>query len=96
MFTSGIGGVTAPSVLYQVEPQYSEEARKAKMSGVVTLDLIVDPDGHARNILVNHGTGLGLDEKAIEAVQKWRFNPGKNKGVAVKVRAQIEVNFRLL
>jgi TonB family protein len=96
VFTSGIGGVTAPSVLFQVEPQYSEEARKAKISGVVVLELIVDPNGHARGIHVLHGAGVGLDEKAIEAVQQWRFKPGTKAGKAVPVQARVEVNFRLL
>ncbi len=89
-------GTTAPSVLSKVDPEYSEEARKAKYSGSVMLSIVVNTDGKAENITVVKSLGMGLDEKAIEAVQKWRFIPGKNKGVAVKVRAQIEVNFRLL
>ena len=90
------GGVSAPSVLYKVDPEYSEEARKAKYSGTVLLSVIVDKEGHARDIRVVKSLGMGLDEKAIEAVQKWKFKPGMNKGEAVNVRAQIEVNFRLL
>ena len=90
------GGVTAPAVLYKVDPEYSEEARKAKYSGTVLLSVIVDTEGKARDIRVVKSLGMGLDEKAIEAVQKWKFKPGMNKGTAVNVRAQIEVNFRLL
>lgn len=90
------GGVSAPAVLYKVDPEYSEEARKAKYSGTVTLSIIVDPEGKARDIRVVKSLGMGLDEKAIEAVQKWKFKPGMNKGVPVNVRASIEVNFRLL
>src|SRR6185312_10980681 len=89
-------GVTAPELVSKVEPEYSEEARKAKFSGLVLLSIIVNTDGKAEDIHVVRSLGMGLDEKAIEAVQKWRFKPGKNKGVPVKVRAQIEVNFRLL
>jgi TonB family protein len=89
-------GTTPPSVLSKVDPEYSEEARKAKYSGSVMLSIVVNTDGKAEDIKVVKSLGMGLDEKAIEAVQKWRFIPGKNKGVAVKVRAQIEVNFRLL
>jgi TonB family protein len=89
-------GTTSPSVITKVDPEYSEEARKAKYSGSVMLSIIVNTDGKAEDIKVVKSLGMGLDEKAIEAVQKWRFNPGKNKGVPVKVRAQIEVNFRLL
>jgi TonB family protein len=89
-------GTTPPSVLSKVDPEYSEEARKAKYSGAVLLSIVVNSDGHAEGIKVVRSLGMGLDEKAIEAVRQWRFVPGKNKGVPVKVRAQIEVNFRLL
>ena len=90
------GGVSAPAVLYKVDPEYSEEARKAKYSGTVLLYIEVDQTGHARNLRVVKGIGLGLDEKAIEAVNKWRFKPGMKDGKPVAVAAQIEVNFRLL
>jgi periplasmic protein TonB len=90
------GGVSAPTLLTKVEPEYSEEARKAKYSGVVVLAIVVMPNGQASNIRVQQSLGLGLDEKAIEAVKKWRFNPGKKDGQAVPVAATIEVNFRLL
>ncbi len=89
-------GTTPPTVLSKVDPEYSEEARKAKYSGSVMLSIVVNTDGKAEQIQVVKSLGMGLDEKAIEAVQKWRFLPGKNKGVPVKVKAQIEVNFRLL
>jgi TonB family protein len=90
------GGVSAPSVIVKVDPEYSEEARKAKYSGTVLLSVIVDQEGHARDIHVVKSLGMGLDEKAVEAVQKWTFKPGMKGGQAVNVRAQIEVNFRLL
>jgi len=90
------GGVTAPALLYKVEPEYSEEARKAKYQGTVLLYIEVDPNGHATNIRVARSLGLGLDEKAIEAVRKWKFKPGYKDGKPVTVAATIEVNFRLL
>jgi TonB family protein len=90
------GGVSAPAVLYKIDPEYSEEARKAKYSGTVILYIEVDQSGHARNLRVVKGIGLGLDEKAIEAVNKWRFKPGMKDGKPVVVAAHIEVNFRLL
>ena len=90
------GGVSAPAVLFKVDPEYSEEARKAKYSGTVLLSVIVDSEGRARDIRVLKSLGMGLDEKAVEAVQKWKFKPGMKGGTAVNVRAQIEVNFRLL
>jgi protein TonB len=90
------GGVSQPTVILKVDPEYSEEARKAKYSGTVMLAVIVDAEGHARDIHVVKSLGMGLDEKAIEAVEKWKFKPGMRGGQPVNVRATIEVNFRLL
>jgi TonB family protein len=90
------GGVSAPRLTRKIEPVYSEEARKAKYSGVVVLAVEVWPDGRAHNVRVVRSLGLGLDEKAIQAVQQWEFVPGRKEGAPVKVSAQIEVNFRLL
>jgi TonB family protein len=90
------GGVTAPSLVFKVEPEYSEEARKAKYQGTVVLYVEVDASGKARNLKVLRSLGLGLDEKAIEAVNKWKFKPGVKDGKPVTVAATIEVNFRLL
>jgi protein TonB len=90
------GGVSQPKLVSQVEPEYSEEARKAKWQGTVVLSLVVDDKGHPQQIKVSKSLGLGLDQKAIEAVEKWRFEPGKKDGKAVAVYATIEVNFRLL
>lgn len=90
------GGVSAPRLTRKIEPEYSEEARKAKYSGVVVLAVEVWPDGRAHNVRVIRSLGLGLDEKAIQAVQQWEFVPGRKDGAPVKVSAQIEVNFRLL
>jgi periplasmic protein TonB len=90
------GGVSAPALIFKKEPEYSEEARKAKYQGTVTLYVEVDPSGKAVNIRVLHSLGLGLDEKAIEAVKQWKFKPGMKDGKPVTVAASIEVNFRLL
>ena len=92
----GIGGVSAPVLLSKTEPEYSEEARKAKHQGTVMLYVQIDPSGHATNVKVVKSLGLGLDEKAMEAVAKWKFSPGKKDGKPVTVEATIEVNFRLL
>ena len=90
------GGVTAPRLIMKIEPEYSEEARKAKYQGTVTLRVIVDERGAVRHVEVSRPLGLGLDEKAIDAVRKWRFQPGQQNGKAVPVWAVVEVNFRLL
>jgi periplasmic protein TonB len=92
-----IGGeVSAPVLVSKVEPEYSEEARKAKYSGEVLLSIVVDANGTPRDIHVVRPLGLGLDEKAIEAVMKWRFRPGIKGGRPVATQAQVIVNFRLL
>ena len=90
------GGVSAPSLIYKVEPQYTEEARQAELQGTVLLYAQISPDGKAINMKVLRGIGLGLDEKAMEAVTRWQFKPGMKGGQPVTVEAQIEVNFRLL
>jgi TonB family protein len=89
------GGVSAPVLLSKTEPEYTEEARAAKYSGTVLLYIEIGPDGIARNFRVMHGLGLGLDEKAIQAVRNWKFKPGSKDGQPVTVQATIEVNFRL-
>jgi periplasmic protein TonB len=90
------GGVSAPVPIFKPEPEYSEEARKAKFQGAVMLAIVILPDGTTTDIRVIRPLGLGLDEKAIEAVQKWRFRPSLKDGRPVPVRANVEVNFRLL
>lgn len=98
----GIGGmgftgrITAPSVLYKVEPEFSEEARKAKYQGTVILTIEVSEDGQPHRFRILRGLGLGLDEKAIEAVSRWKFKPAQRNGRPVRAAATIEVNFRLL
>ncbi len=89
------GGVLAPRAVYAPDPEFSEEARKAKCQGTVVLWLIVGPDGRTHDIRVQRSLGMGLDEKAIEAVQRWRFEPARKDGVPVAVEVAVEVNFRL-
>ena len=89
------GGVAAPRVIYAPDPEFSEEARKAKYQGTVVLSVVVGADGRTRDIRVQHSLGMGLDEKAIEAIREWKFEPSRKDGVAVAVQVDIEVNFRL-
>lgn len=88
-------GVTAPRAIYDPEPEYSEEAREVRFQGIVVLSIVVDQDGRARDIRVARSVGLGLDEKAIDAVKKWKFEPGVKDGHPVAVAVSVEVNFRL-
>jgi periplasmic protein TonB len=90
------GGVSEPVPIYKPEPEYSEEARKAKFQGEVLLQIVIDENGHTRDVKVLRPLGLGLDEKAVEAVLKWRFRPSMKDGHAVPVQANVAVNFRLL
>ena len=89
------GGVSAPRVVVQVDPEFSEEARKAKYQGTCTLMLVVDANGMPTNIRVANSLGMGLDEKAIEAAKKWRFDPAKKDGHPVAVEIALEVDFHL-
>jgi TonB family protein len=89
------GGVSAPKAIYSPDPEYSEEARKVKHMGTVVLWLVVGPDGRPRDIKVLRTLGLGLDEKAIEAVKNWRFDPAMKDGKPVAVQINVEVNFHL-
>lgn len=88
-------GVSPPVPIYQPEPEFSEEARKAKYQGVCTLGLIVGVDGRPTGIRVLSSLGMGLDEKAIEAVKNWKFEPGKKDGHAVATEIAVEVEFHL-
>jgi TonB family protein len=89
-------GVTMPVVVRKVEPEYSEEARKARANGLVVIYCEVGPDGKPRNLRVSQSFGLGLDEEAMKAVSQWLFRPGTKDGKPVTVAASIEVAFHLL
>jgi len=91
-----VGSLTAPVLLWKMEPAYADEARKAKIQGTVVLYVEIDAGGHARNIRVRQSVGFGLDERAIEAVERWRFRPAYRNGKPVPAGALVEVNFRLL
>ncbi|MBZ5726308.1 MAG: energy transducer TonB [Acidobacteriia bacterium] len=88
-------GVTVPALRFKVEPEYTEEARQAKIQGTVVLYVEIDPRGNPIHIRVLRGLDLGLSERAIEAVRKWRFRPGTKDGQPVTTRATVEVHFRL-
>ena len=89
------GTVTAPKATYAPDPEYSDQARKAKYQGTCVLWLVVDADGLPQKIRVQRALGMGLDEEAIKAVQRWRFQPATKDGQPVPVMINVEVNFRL-
>jgi TonB family protein len=93
---AGRGVFTAPVLLVKTEPAYSEEARKGKIQGTVILVVEIDSNGRPRDIRVRRPLGFGLEERAVEAVGRWRFRPAYRNGKPVPCSAEVEVNFRLL
>ncbi|MGC2161865.1 MAG: energy transducer TonB [Silvibacterium sp.] len=89
------GGVSAPVLIYSVDPEFSDEARRAKYQGICVVSLIVDREGNPQNIRVVRALGMGLDEKAEEAVRHYKFKPAYYKGHPVPVLINVEVNFRI-
>jgi len=90
-----MAGVAAPRLIYNPEPTFSDEARKSRTQGSVTLILVVRVDGRTYDIHVQSSLGMGFDAKAIEAVRRWRFQPAMFKGQPVAIQIAVEVNFRL-
>lgn len=89
------GGVSAPKVIFSPDPEYSEEAREEKYQGSCVLGMIVTPEGKPRDIHIVRTLGKGLDEKAIEAVRQWKFEPAMRDGKPVAVLINVVVTFRL-
>ena len=94
-YIPGKGGVSIPVAIYSPQPTFSDEARRQKWQGIVTLMLIVGTDGRPYNIHVRQSAGMGLDEQAVETVKHWRFRPATLGGQPVDARIEVEVNFHL-
>jgi TonB family protein len=84
-----------PVAIYIPAAEYSEKARKAKFQGIVILSVLVTEDGLPTDVRVTKPVGMGLDEKAVECVTKYRFKPATKDGAPVAARIAIEVNFQL-
>jgi TonB family protein len=89
------GSVLAPRALSTPDPEYTEQAREAKLQGLCVLRVIVGADGKPRDIHVIRSLGMGLDEKAIAAVSQWAFSPATKDGLPVPVQISVQVTFRL-
>jgi len=89
------GGISAPTAISAPDPDYTEEARRAKKQGTCVLWLIVDSTGHPRDIRVIRGLGFGLDQKALDAVKQWKFQPALKDGRPVDVQISVQVDFHL-
>jgi len=90
-----ITGKVTPVAIYTPDPQYTEEARKAKIQGTVTLSLTVGTDGRAHDVKVLRPLGYGLDDKAVEAVQSWKWEPALDQGVPIESKMNMDVHFML-
>ena len=88
-------GVTPPEGVYEPEPAYTREAKRAGIEGTVRLLITVDEDGKASDVRVRDGPGYGLDEEAAKTVKTWKFKPALKDGKPVSVQVIVEVNFRL-
>ena len=89
------GSIRPPVATYAPDPQYTLAARKAKLSGNVVVALVVGPDGQPYNVHVARGLGNVLDQKAVEAVQQYKFNPATKDGEPVAVALNVQVNFQI-
>jgi len=87
--------VSPPTLVYDPEPEYSDEARRAKYTGIVVVSLIVDAQGLPQRIHVARALGMGLDEKAVEAVRQYKFKPAMYQGKPVPCDISVEVNFQI-
>jgi periplasmic protein TonB len=90
------GGVSPPVLISKIAPEYSEEPRQSRLQGSNLVYVGISPEGKTTAAMVVRALGMGLDEKAMEAIKRWRFQPGMRQGQAVAVEATIDVSFKLL
>ncbi len=95
VFVPGRGGVTAPVPIFAPDPEFSDEARRDKYQGICLVSIIVDARGFPQNVRVARHLGMGLDEKAMEAIRRYRFKPATKDGKPVAAAITVEVDFRL-
>lgn len=88
-------GITAPSILREVRPDYTDEGRRRGVEGDVVVEVVVRADGSVGSVTLLQGLGAGLDQRAIDAVRQWRFNPARRYGTPVDVIVEVAVEFRL-
>jgi protein TonB len=88
-------GIEPPSLLHEVKPDYTEEARRRGVEGDVVMEIVVEANGRVGQVRVLQGLGYGLDERAIAAVRQWRFSPATRRGAAVSVMVEVAMEFKL-
>jgi TonB family protein len=87
------GAVTRPEIINQIRPIYTPLARRARVTGKVIVEAMIDIDGNVSRVRVLRGLPMGLNSAAVDAVQKWKFKPATLEGKAVKVNYVLTVNF---
>ena len=88
-------GITAPAIVREVKPDYTEEGRRRRIEGDVVVEIVVKSDGSVGNVKLLQGLGAGLDERAVEAVRQWRFSPARRYGTPVDVIVEVAMEFKL-
>jgi protein TonB len=96
LYRWGETGLILPVALYKPEPEYSDDARRARLTGEVLVQLVIDEHGRTRDFKIVRSLGLGLDEEAVKAVSKWRFKPAVKNGKPVAILGEVYVGFHLL
>lgn len=88
-------GISPPRVVYQVEPEFSDKARKKKITGTVTLSGVIGTDGSVSHVKIEHSVDAGLDREATATFRKWKFKPATRDGQPVAIKTSVEMNFQL-
>jgi protein TonB len=88
-------GITAPAIIREVKPDYTEEGRRRNLEGDVVVEIVVRSDGTVGNVKLLQGLGAGLDQRAVDAVRQWRFSPARRLGVPVDVIVEVAMEFKL-
>src|SRR4029077_21197297 len=89
------GDVVAPRAIFSPEPEYSEEARQGQLQGTCVLWMVVGTDGKTHDVRIVRSLGMGLDERSVETIRTWRFDPATKNGQTVAVQIKVETSFRL-
>jgi len=92
----GVAAETPPRAIYSPQPEYTDEARQSRREGICVVSLMVGIDGRPSNVVVTKKLGMGLDEKAVEALRKWKFEPARRSGRPVPARLSLSLSFKIL
>jgi TonB family protein len=88
-------GISPPTLVREVRPNYTDEGRRRAIEGDVVLEIVVRRDGSVGQVRVLRALGAGLDQRAQDAVKQWKFGPARREGTAVDVVVEVSVEFKL-